>query len=363
VSRVLIVGAGIGGLALAAALRESGHQVDVAEQTRSIKSTGAGIVLLPNGMAALHALGLAETVRALGREIDILSISRGGTAIAIRLADVWPEAPFPTVAIRRADLQRALAARAFDGSDAMRLHLGQQLASVELNGRVRFADGDEDAYDLVVGADGVHSMVRASCFPDSPALELDVRYLRFIASGLPLPDDGVWRTFTDDGASSGVIPLGSGRFHCFVQQISPEGEPIAITNLNHVMADAYMRRVGQPHEGPTWIMPVHRWRNGACALLGDAAHALSPTFTEGGSLAIEDAVVLARCLEQKAFLAESLARYEALRAPRLAWAARMSASQLLSLRRPRPERPLDPQLSTEYMRQMYRPLLRDLDQA
>jgi 2-polyprenyl-6-methoxyphenol hydroxylase-like FAD-dependent oxidoreductase len=363
VSRVLIVGAGIGGLALAAALRESGHRVDVAEQTRSIAPIGAGIVLYPNGMAALNALGLAETIRTLGREIDTLSVSRSGAAIAIRLADVWPEAPVPTVASRRADVQRALAAQAFDGSEAMRLHLGQQLAAIELEGRVRFADGDEDAYDLVVGADGVHSTVRAACFPESPALELDVRYLRFITSRLPLPDDGVWRTFTNDGSSSGFIPLGSGLVHCFVQQISPDGEPIEANGLHPVMADAYQRREGIPHEGPTWIMPEHHWRNGACALLGDAAHALSPTFTEGGSLAIEDAVVLARCLEQKAIVAEALTCYEALRAPRLAWAARMSASQLLGLRRPRPERPLDAMLSTEYMRQMYRPLLRDLDQA
>ena len=362
-SRVLVVGAGIGGLALAAALRESGHRVDVAEQARSIEPIGAGIVLHPNGMAALNALGLAETVRALGREIDTLSISRSGATIEIRLADVWPEARFPTIAIRRADVQRALAARAFDGSEAMRLHLGQQLAAIELDGRVRFADGDEDAYDLVVGADGVHSTVRDACFPESPALELDVRYLRFIASGLPLSDDGVWRTFTNDGSSSGFIPLGSSRFHCFVQQISPDGEPIDAAGLDPVMADAYLRREGVPHEGPTWIMPEHHWRNGACALLGDAAHALSPTFTEGGSLAIEDAVVLARCLEQKAIVAEAIACYEALRAPRLAWAARMSASQLLGLRRPRSDRPLDANLATEYMRQMYRPLLRDLDQA
>jgi len=363
VSRVLVVGAGIGGLALATALRESGHRVDVAEQARSIEPIGAGIVLHPNGMAALYALGLAETVRALGREIDTLTIGRSGATISIRLADVWPDAPLPTIAIRRADLQRVLAARAFDGSDAMRLHLGQQLASIELDGRVRFADGDEDAYDLVVGADGVHSTVRAACFPESPALELDVRYLRFIASGLPLPDDGVWRTFSSNDASTGFIPLGFGRFHCFVERISPNGQPIDSTSFDSEMANAYMRREGASHEGPTWIMPGQHWRNGNCALLGDAAHALSPTFTEGGSLAIEDAVVLSRCLQQKAIVAEALACYEALRAPRLAWAARMSASQLLGLRRPRPERPLDANLSTEYMRQMYRPLLRDLDQA
>lgn len=359
-SRVLIVGAGIGGLALAAALRDSGHRVDVAEQSRAIEPIGAGIVLHPNGLAALDALGLSQTVIGLGQEIETLAISRGGATISIHLADVWPEARFPTVALRRADLQRVLAARAFDGSLAMRLRLGRRLATVSTDGRVLFADGDEDAYDLVVGADGVHSTVRARLFPENPALELDVRYFRFCATGHP--DDATWRTRSGDGVSSGVIPLGSGRVHCFVQRVSPDGAPVSPADLDPEMAAAYALREGAAHEGPAWIMPVQRWRSGNCALLGDAAHALSPTFTEGGSLAIEDAVVLARCLEQDAIVTEALACYESLRAPRLAWAGRMSASQLLGLRRARTERPLDATLAAEYLRQMYRPLLRALDQ-
>ena len=360
-SRVLIVGAGIGGLTLAAALRDSGHRVDVAEQARAIEPIGAGIVLHPNGLQALAALGLAETIIGLGQEIETLVISRGGATIAIRLADVWPEARFPTIAVRRADLQRALAARAFDGSLAMRLHLGQRLATVSPDGRVLFADGDEDAYDLVVGADGVHSTVRARLFAESPALELDVRYLRFCA--LDHARDATWRTVSRNGLSWGFIPLGVGRVHCFVQRMSPDGAPISPADLDPEMAAAYSRREGVAHEGPAWIMPEQRWRSGNCVLLGDAAHALSPTFTEGGSLAIEDAVVLARCLEQDAIVSEALACYASRRAPRLAWAGRMSASQLLGLRRARPERPLDATLAAEYLRQMYRPLLRPLDQA
>jgi FAD-dependent urate hydroxylase len=370
--RILIVGAGIGGLTLAAALDDYDLSIDIVERADCFDPVGAGIALHPNGMSALHELGLAEEVVARGAKILYLELVRGTTVLPIRLAQVWPGAIQPSAALHRADLHDMLVCRVLSRHDEhLRLFMGRTVARIESSEPqvvTRFSDGATEAYDLLVGADGVGSDVRRALFPDSAAQNLGVLYWRFCAANTIQLPAYMWRTVERSGVSFGFIPLGQDKIHCFIQIVlrgdrpyPPNGEreylDTTLASLDPTLADAIAAMTGPLHVGPASAVRPHRWRHGRCVLLGDAAHAFSPTFSQGGSLAIEDALVLARSLRDTPRLDEALDRYEVARADRVAWAARMANSQVNALRSGRPRHQGNISVASEHLRLMYRPLL------
>jgi len=249
-------------------------------------------------MRALARLGLAEQVAAAGNVVRHLEIRRAGAARRLGLPEVWAGVEWPTISILRPELHRILLDGALRSGGA-RLAMARGVAAMERTAappRVRFIDGTADDYDLVVGADGVHSAVRGSIDAAAAAVSTGLFYLRFATRNVAgLADDVWWTTERADG-SYGFIPLGAGRAHCFVQVRSPTDELIAAAEQDEFIArfdpaepalsDALAARVGSIYRHLAYMVRPVAWGRGACALLGDAAHAVSPTLSEGGSLAI-----------------------------------------------------------------------------
>jgi 2-polyprenyl-6-methoxyphenol hydroxylase-like FAD-dependent oxidoreductase len=331
-------------------------------------------VLHPNGMWVLEQLGLAQGTIDIGARIRYLEIMRESSVLRIPFEQVWAGAQQPTVALQRADLHSALVQRALSRHDDLRLRLGCALTGLETGERqavAHFSDGSTAAYDLVIGADGVGSGVRQAVWPESEVEQLGLLFWRFCASNsIGLPPD-VWRTVERSNFSFGFIPLGRDKIHCFVQLVLRGDKPYRpgeeesflgskVAASEPVLAEAISARDGAIHVGPALSVRVPSWRRGRCVLLGDAAHALSPTFSQGGSLAMEDALVLAQMLHDSPTIDIALERYEAARAPRVAWATRMATSQINAIRRNRSNRSYaqtDATVATEHLRQMYGPLL------
>lgn len=373
--RLLIVGAGIGGLTLLCAMHcgeasSEGWLIDVAEQARDFAPVGAGIVLHPNGLRVLARLGLEEEVSASGSIIRNLEISRAGESRSIQLGSVWAGVPHPTVAIGRVELHEILVRRASSfPRHGFRLRMAQAVLSVRSGERsavVSFGDGSTAEYDLVVGADGVHSSIRSAIDSGSTAVSTGNFYVRFVAANVVDLPEGTWRTTELAGASHGCIPLSHGRLHCFIQLRTTDYESLAfdetavaekLAHLGGDLTKLFGARSGAVHTGYGYVVRPVAWGRGTTVLVGDAAHAVSPTLSEGGSLAMEDALVLALALREGPMIDDALARFRAARHERAVWAQRMSLSQG-RLERP-PAWNVDAAAATAHMRHMYAPLAID----
>ena len=336
--RIAIIGGGIGGLAAALTLLRAGHDAHVYERNPTIGEIGAGIQISPNAARLLHRLGLAEAMARVGvkplwrhqrRWQDGRTLSRGelGPAAEARFG-----APYYN--FHRADLIALLAA----ALPPERLHLGHQLATIADDGRqveACFAHGAVATADLLVGADGIHSAVRAAVLgPEAPVFTGCVAYRGLVAAervadlALPLeaqnwlgPGKHLVHYFVAARRLVNIV--------CIVEQDSWMGE--AWTDRGEVAdvlaAYAGWHRqattlIGAMHETYKWALfdrpPLARWSAGRVTLLGDSCHPMLPMMAQGAAQAIEDGAGLAVCLAgiSARDVPAALVRYERVRLPR-----------------------------------------------
>ena len=315
--KIGVVGAGPGGLAAAVGLRHVGHDVEVLEKASTVRPLGAGLTLQVNAMRMLEALDLADAVRAAGRELRRAAVARpdGTTLAEVIGADVGS----PGVAIHRGALSRVLVDAL--GADAIRL--GCEVVGVSPDGQVELENGECVDYDVVVGADGIHSRVRTSRFGP-----VALRYSGATCwRGLAEHDgDGGLVERWGRGLRFGSVPLGHGTTYWFACATAPAGgrdgsDPLS--ELTQRFAD-FEPIVGELLKATPTILrhdlvdiaPLPRWTDGVVTLLGDAAHAMTPNLGQGAGQAIEDAVVLASVLTRNGPVEPALAAYEASRRPR-----------------------------------------------
>jgi salicylate hydroxylase len=339
-SSVAIVGAGIGGLAAALACARRGIDVDVYEQAPELRELGAGVQISANGTRVLYALGLKEALE----KVQVLPAGKAirlwNTGQSFKLFDLGMESVerygFPYMTAHRGDLHGVIAqALECAKPGAIRLDrkcvgLSQSPDHVEL----RFADGAAVTAKLVVGADGVHSAVRADLFGAVKPQFCGIVAWRGVVPMERVPSSisrAIGTNWIGPGSHVVHYPLRAGRLLNVVgvterADWTVEGWNVRGTTeevLNdfpgwHADVHALIRNIEVPYKWALALRPtMDSWSKGRCTLLGDACHPMLPFLAQGAVMALEDALVLARCLEKyPSDHSTGFARYESARRAR-----------------------------------------------
>jgi 2-polyprenyl-6-methoxyphenol hydroxylase-like FAD-dependent oxidoreductase len=323
--RIAIVGGGIGGLTTALALREFGFESEVYEQAPALLDVGAAIAIWPNAMRVLERIKLAGAVRKHAGEMnEIRWLDRRGNLIN-RIAI------FNGVALHRADLQSTL----LRVLPAGWIKLGYSLATYKAHKDkllASFTNGEEITTDFLIGADGIHSDVRSQLLGDGPPIYRGYTVWRAIslAAPSPLPLDTAIEIH-GRGLRFGIGPVGDGRIGWWAAANSPAPDHSsgaeARNKLLHLFKDWYRPAVELIEATPSYSIlttpafdrePNKTWGDKQVTLLGDAIHPTTPNLGQGGCLAMEDAIVLARCFAKYGATEEALRKYEGCRYQRTA---------------------------------------------
>lgn len=327
---VLIVGGGISGLALGVALRRAGHAVDMVELNPAWDVYGVGIILQANALRALQMLGLSDACIEVGFPYSTsLHHEEDGRPRAARQKPSLADEGLPaSCGILRPALHELLRGAALAAGVHVRLGITVSGISEEpAAARVKFSDGSEGAYALVVGADGLRSRVRDLCFPEAKAP-------RFTGQGCwryTLPRDeqvqGAMMYHGRQARVAGLVPVSREAMYLLLLSAEPGNPRMPDADLPNLLRERLQHFGGQipaaaaQMPGPQDIVyrPLETqlvdppWHRGRVVLAGDAAHATTPHMAQGASMALEDAVVLADCLSASGSLEQALQRYTARR--------------------------------------------------
>ena len=327
--RILIVGGGIAGLGLCRALLQQGVVPDIIERAASWPSSGTGLYIPGNGVRALEALGLADQVlaRAVCMSHQRILDHTGRQLSEIELAQMWGRVG-PCVGITRGELHRVL----LESTAGVLVRLGTSVTGLSQHDdkvNVLFTDGSTGTYDLVVGADGIHSRVRRLIFGNLPPRHLGQVSWRFLVDFSAAID--TWTVMLGPRRAFLAMPVGSNRLYCyadlatFATEDPTEADLVRFRALFGEFAEPVPSILGQLdgfdaiHFAPIEEMALDSWVRGRVVLLGDAAHATSPNMAEGASMALEDALVLARMLRTHGSPEESVSAFSERRRARIRW--------------------------------------------
>ncbi|WP_186114136.1 FAD-dependent monooxygenase [Burkholderia gladioli] len=344
--RIAIVGAGLGGTAAAALLQRSGYDVRLYEQATSFSRLGAGIHLGPNVMKIMRRIGCEDALNAMGSHPDFW-YSRDGIT-----AEVMSQIPLGDFALKtygasyltvhRGDFHALMTQAVAPGTIAF----GRKLTAIEDTGsevRLGFDDGTVETADIAIGADGVNSRLREHLLGAEPP-----RYTGYVAHRAVFP-----ASLLDNKPYDMCVKWWSGDRHMMVYYVTEKrdeyyyvtGVPQAEWPAGVSMVDSSREEMREAFDGfhpdiqhlidvspsiTKWPLlerdPLPLWSRGRLVLLGDACHPMKPHMAQGAAMAIEDAAMLARCLDEVgiADYANAFALYEANRA------ARASKVQLVS---------------------------------
>jgi 2-polyprenyl-6-methoxyphenol hydroxylase-like FAD-dependent oxidoreductase len=320
--RILVVGAGIAGLTVARALRLAGFRPEIVERLPAGTVAGAGIYLPGNAARAFRELDLDWPIRPLGQVITRQRFldSTGRQLCEVDLTALWTGVG-ECRALPRADLHQVLLTGA-GGEVRYRTEMTALDLAVDTV-RATFGDGTRAEYDLVVGADGRRSTVRALAALGGPARPAGQVVYRSVVTGGPEITE--WISLLGQRAGFIVMPMGAGRLYCYADEAgtAPPADPLA--RLRALFSGyggpvpAVLDAVSQVQVAITDEVELGRWSRGRVVLVGDAAHATAPTLSQGAAMAVEDAVVLAAALRRGGTVPEALAAYESRRRPRTKW--------------------------------------------
>jgi 2-polyprenyl-6-methoxyphenol hydroxylase-like FAD-dependent oxidoreductase len=334
-AQIAIIGGGIGGLSAAIALRRYGFEAEVFEQAPALLDLGAAIALWPNAMRALQHLGMAERILDASGVINEIRwlTEEGKTLNRVRLGN--PQ--IPAVALHRADLQRIL----LQTLPSSAISLGHSFLEQNEEGDITtatFSDGRSINYQFLIGADGVHSKVRADIANQNAPIVRGYTVWRGISGSAPkqIPYDAAVELY-GTGKRFGIGPVGHGRvgWWAAANTIMKAGSTEESTRSDTDSPDELLELFEGWYEPvldliqstpPTSVLRTQAcdrpssttWGRGKTTLLGDAIHPTTPNLGQGGCMAIEDAVVLARCLEKYGLEEGALRAYERVRYSRTA---------------------------------------------
>jgi salicylate hydroxylase len=348
--RVLIAGAGLGGLAAALSLLQRGLDVDVYEQAGELKEIGAGVQISANGTRVLFALGLEEPVRewgvrAVDKEIRLWNSGQTWSLFNRASAPIGERYGVPMFLLHRGDLHAALAEAVLRAKPGA-IHLNHRCVGFEQDGggvQVEFENGNAARGDILVGADGLHSQVRRQLFGAAVPRFTGQVVWRGLVPMEKLPEHQrrmVGTNWIGPKAHVTCYPLRRGELFNVVGQVDRDDWQIEswITEGTHAecLADfpgwhpevqCMLENTVALYKWGLFLRdPLAHWSKGRVTLLGDACHAMLPYLGQGANAALEDGFVLGRCVAAwPQDPVAALARYEAARLERTTMLVNRSA--------------------------------------
>ncbi len=346
--RVAIVGAGLGGLAAAIALRQQGFDVEIYEQASELAEFGAGINISPNSVKFFRAVGLAEKLHAVATEPEGLTWRDWDSG---EIHNCLPFGDFETrygakyYVVHRSDLHRLLS----EAVPADTIHLGKRCTAVETrNGKVglTFTDGSSTEADVAIGADGIRSAVRACLFGGEGPHYAGTMCWRALAPVSVLPKDYHDRYVNQWSGEGGFVVSYRIRQGIFINFVCVRQQPgwteqswSVPSNVEEMLAafpkvgEKLHRMMAAATACSKWgqFTGEHaaQWTRDRVTLLGDSAHAMLATFGQGANIAFEDAYVLAQWLRSSDDDAPAaLNGYEAVRKPRATRIQKLSRTEV-----------------------------------
>ncbi|MDW6001805.1 FAD-dependent urate hydroxylase HpxO [Vibrio mangrovi] len=325
--KAIIIGAGIGGMSAAAALRKNGITCEIYEAVKDIKPVGAAISVWSNGVKCMNHLGMGSIMDELGGPMHYMSYQDGFSGATMTRFSLMPlvesvgERPCP---VSRADLQGKM----LDWWGREEIHFGKRVERVEQNGEeviAWFTDGTVASADFMIAADGTHSVIRPLVLGHT----VERRYAGYVNwNGLVEIDTSIapadqWTTFVAEGKRVSVMPIAGNRFYFFFDVPLPKGLPedrsTLTMDLRRYFQDwspAVQKLIDQIDPETTNRIEIHDIEpfetlvKGRIALLGDAGHSTTPDIGQGGCAAMEDAVVLGQSFAQYDNIETALLDYQ-----------------------------------------------------
>jgi 2-polyprenyl-6-methoxyphenol hydroxylase-like FAD-dependent oxidoreductase len=312
---IAIIGGGIGGVATAVALQHFGIRATIYERATELREAGAGMMLWPNATRVLRELGvLDELIPRGGRSTNFLVRAQHGRIlmdIPLGNSDV------PALCVRRADLLETLLQRV----PAASIRLGHEFSHLDRHGasvHLHFANGESAEHTGLVGADGIRSRVRSQILGEIAPIDRGYTVWRGIAryDGAAIGNSTNSETW-GRGHRFGILSTGHNRVTWYATANRSENNLLETFRDWHApvldLIDATETVLCHPALD---LAPLRRWSTGRVALLGDAAHACTPNLGQGCCMALEDAMVIAKCVAKETSMASAFERYETLRRPR-----------------------------------------------
>jgi 2-polyprenyl-6-methoxyphenol hydroxylase-like FAD-dependent oxidoreductase len=338
--KINIVGGGIGGLTTAIALQKKGFSVKIYEAAPVIREVGAGLWVAANAINIFERLGIADDIKKAGNQLEssMLADHKGKPMTLVDFKKIINSYGNGTTTIHRAKLQAILMNHVAGGS----IEIGKRLKKIENTisdtntdarqkevVKVYFEDGTTSESDILIGADGIHSQVRAHLFGTIPLRYSNQTCWRGIAK-MRLNDtkNGAELWGTKGGLRSSYVQINDEEVYWYITKKEKEGTKIPLSNVKNYLNDLVsefqsdIQKVIQKTDNQAIIQndlldltPLKSWHKGNIVLLGDAAHASTPNLGQGACQAIEDAYVLADCLANSSAskVSEAFLRYEKLR--------------------------------------------------
>lgn len=337
---VIVIGAGLGGLTAASCLSRAGFDVTVYEQAEALGEVGAGIQIGPNAIKVLRHLGIEDALEAVAvrpHGLDVRDWQTGQVINTITLGEAYArQYNAPYYHVHRADLH-ALLVHAFETAAPGCIRLDAKCVTLQTGHdrvQVQFADGSSAEGDVVVGADGIHSVVREALFgPDQPRFTGMVAF-RGIVPLAQLPAGMIERRgYNWTGPHHHFVHYllkGGTMVNCVgvceqddwrIESWSVEGDLHEFQAEFAGWHETIQALIGGMDRCFKWALydrdPLPQWTQGHATLLGDACHPMLPFLAQGACMSIEDGYVLAHCLRADDDVDAALAAYEALRKPRV----------------------------------------------
>lgn len=330
-TRALIIGGGICGLACAHALQKAGIDFLLFEKSSELREVGAGLTLWANGVKAMSRISLEQFAINSGQSSSHFEfISENGKSLGVvDLSQFSARVGFPSVSINRMQLMKTLETN-LDLSRVKLAHEFESFTQSEKNATVKFTNGSSFEGDFILACDGLHSKLRHWMHPGSAQKYAGYTCFRGVANVPPgLVPPGAILHYMGTGSQIGLLDVGRGQVCWYVTQNAKPGLQSIGANRKRDVLNAVenypqtVKDVIEQTEADAILLndiydrdPVNKWVSDRVLLMGDAAHPTTPNLGQGACMAIEDAVVLADCFAGSADFHEAFSKFTSLRQKR-----------------------------------------------